>query len=261
TTPPSTTTTTRATTTTTLSPDVALAAELERVERGIRGDDRDEATLAALGRDQDDAYAELRSAPDRSPAVLALLPPEIAPIVTANAGAAAELTPLTDPRPEFPPWTIRPPRPRTELLALYREAEAASDIPWQYIASIHLIESRLGRIVGPSTAGALGPMQFIPSSWEAFGEGGDIYSDRDSILAAGRYLADAGGAPGNMDGALFAYNHSDHYVAAVRAYAELMIADERAYDGYYFWPVRYRTTEGVFVLPEGYPGEPAVAAG
>jgi membrane-bound lytic murein transglycosylase B len=246
------TTTTSPATTTTQAPESALARELVRVERALRAPDRDDAALDALGRDHDRAYASLTSRPELLPAVLAALPPDVAPIVSANASAAAELAPLAEPQPDLPPWIIRAPLPRAELLGFYREAEAASGVPWQYLAAIHLVESRMGRIVGPSTAGAQGPMQFIPSSWAAFGAGGDVYDDHDAILAAGRYLA-AAGAPGDMDAALFAYNHSDHYVAAVRAYAEQMIADERAYDGYYAWQVRYRTTQGRFLLPEGYP--------
>jgi len=247
-------------TTTTVAPDDAIAATLTRVERELRSPDRDDTRLEALGRAQDDAYARLRAEPERIKNVLGALPPDVAPIAAANLTAAAELTPLAEPQPELPPWTIRPPLPREELLALYRESEAASGVPWQLLAAIHLVESRLGRIVGPSTAGALGPMQFIPSSWEAFGEGGDIWSDRDSIMAAGRYLA-AAGAPDDVDGALFAYNNSDHYVAAVQAYAQLITADERAYDGYYSWQVRYATTSGRYLLPEGYPEVPAVPLG
>jgi len=258
--PGSTSTTAPPPTSTTVARGDELAATLVRVERALRSPERDDAQLETLGRAQDDAYAALREEPDDAPAVLGALPADVAPIVAANLLAALELTPLAEPQPQLPPWTIRPPLPREELLALYRESEAASGVPWQYLAAIHLVESRLGRIVGPSTAGALGPMQFIPSSWEAFGEGGDIWSDRDSIMAAGRYLA-AAGAPADMDGALFAYNHSDHYVAAVSAYARLMIDDPRAYDGYYFWQVRYRTTGGRFLLPEGYPEVPAVALG
>jgi len=252
---PATTTPARATTTT-RAPEAALAGELLRVERALRAPDRDDAALGAIGRDQDRAYVSLSSHPEWLPAVLAALPPDVTPIVSANANAGAELAPLAEPQPDLPQWTIRAPLPRADLLGFYREAEAASAVPWQYLAAIHLVESRMGRIVGPSTAGAQGPMQFIPSSWEAFGAGGDIYDDRDAILAAGRYLA-AAGAPGDMNAALFAYNRSDHYVAAVRAYAEQMIADERAYDGYYAWQVRYRTTQGRFLLPEGYPDVPA----
>ena len=75
----------------------------------------------------------------------------------------------------------------------------------------------MGRIRGDSSAGAQGPMQFIPSTWAAYGEG-DVNSYRDSILAAGRYLR-AAGAPGNMPKAVFAYNHDTRYVAAVTGYA------------------------------------------
>jgi membrane-bound lytic murein transglycosylase B len=109
----------------------------------------------------------------------------------------------------------------------------------------------MGRIHGNSSAGAQGPMQFIPSTWAAYGAGGDIDSDHDAILAAGRFLAATGG-PSDMDRALFAYNHSQAYVAAVEAYARVMLADPRAYDGYYQWQVYYSTTSGVVRLPEGY---------
>jgi len=34
-----------------------------------------------------------------------------------------------------------------------------------------------GSIQGDSTAGAQGPMQFLPSTFDAYGNGGDIYSD------------------------------------------------------------------------------------
>lgn len=58
-------------------------------------------------------------------------------------------------------------------------------------------------------------MQFIPSTWAAYGEG-DVNSDHDAILAAGRYL-NAAGAPGSMARAVFAYNHDTRYVSAVTA--------------------------------------------
>ena len=102
-----------------------------------------------------------------------------------------------------------------------------------------------------STAGARGPMQFIPSSWAAYGNGGDVDDNRDAILAAGRYLRAAGG-PADMDKAIFAYNHDSGYVTAVQSYARNLLADPRAYDGYYNWQVYYRTVDGAVLLPEGY---------
>ena len=79
---------------------------------------------------------------------------------------------------------------------------------------------------GPSTAGALGPMQFILSTWDAYGEGGDINSNHDSILAAARLLV-ANGAPGDMANAIYHYNPDGGYVTAVSTYAEHMAADDR----------------------------------
>jgi membrane-bound lytic murein transglycosylase B len=163
---------------------------------------------------------------------------------------------LNQPQPALPDWRIEAPLPADVLIGYYREAEAASGIPWRYLAAIHLVETRVGRIRGNSSSGAQGPMQFIPSTWEAFGEG-DINDNRDAILAAGRYL-DASGGPENMDRALYAYNNSDHYVRTIQNYAGLIGADERAYRGYYQWQVYYATVDGVLFLPEGYPAVPAV---
>jgi hypothetical protein len=100
------------------------------------------------------------------------------------------------------------PPPEQELLAHYREAEAASGVGWNYLAAVNLIETRLGSVTGTSSAGAQGPMQFLPSTFAAYGDGGDIHAPRDAILAAGRYLA-ANNFAGDPDNALFRYNHSD----------------------------------------------------
>jgi membrane-bound lytic murein transglycosylase B len=98
-------------------------------------------------------------------------------------------------------------------------------------------------------------MQFISETWARYGQG-DINDNHDAILAAARLLQ-ANGAPGDMARALSRYNNSQHYVDAVEAYAQLMLADERAFLGYYNWQVGYATTEGTFVLPEGYPSKAA----
>src|SRR3712207_536212 len=84
-----------------------------------------------------------------------------------NLTASAELTRLNPPpKPQPPAWRIVAPAPASELLGHYRAAEAAVGVPWQYLAAIHLVETRMGRIRGVSVAGAQGPMQFLPSTWE-----------------------------------------------------------------------------------------------
>jgi hypothetical protein len=254
------------TTTTTLAPSPeriepprsaeATAATLVRVERGIRSDDRDLARLRVLGWEQQLAYRQLSNHADWVGPVVDALPADVAPWVQANLDASAALSKLTPPQTELPDWTILTPPPADELRAHYAEAEQQSGIPWAYLAAIHFLETRTGRIRGNSSAGAQGPMQFIPSSWAAYGDGGDVDDNRDAILAAGRYLRAAGG-PADMDRAIFAYNHDSGYVTAVQAYARNLLADPRAYDGYYQWQVYYRTVDGAVLLPEGYaPGGP-----
>jgi membrane-bound lytic murein transglycosylase B len=87
-------------------------------------------------------------------------------------------------------------------------------------------------------------MQFLPSTWRRYGMGGDIDDPRDAILAAANYLHRSG-APGDLDRALFAYNHSTAYVRAIRRFAERMRGDERSYRTYYAWQVYVRTPTGV----------------
>ena len=106
------------------------------------------------------------------------------------------------------------PAPADVLLGYYHEAEAASGVGWNYLAAINLIETCFGRIAGVSSAGAQGPMQFLPSTFARYGDGGDIPSPHDSIMAAGRFLA-ANGFADDHDHAIFGYNHSSHYVSAV----------------------------------------------
>ena len=108
----------------------------------------------------------------------------------------------------------------------------------------------MGRIEGLSTAGAQGPMQFLPSTWAECCQG-DIDDDRDAIVGAARYLSRSG-APADMERALFRYNRDTRYVAAVTAYAQNMAADERAYFGYHAWQVFYASSAGDVRLPVGY---------
>jgi hypothetical protein len=231
----------------------STSAELTRVERALRSAGGDASTRLALGWAQQLAYGALSAHPEWADDVLGALPDDVKPIVLANRDAAVRLASpdLGAPPPSLPEWTIRTPPPPAVLLGYYREAEAQSGIPWPYLAAIHFVETRMGRIHGNSTAGAQGPMQFIASTWAAYGNGGDVNDDHDAILAAGRYLADRGGTA-DIDHALFAYNPSDAYVAAIKGYAGVIAADARAYDGYYAWQVYVTTTAGTQRLPEGW---------
>ena len=223
-----------------------VAAGLAIRDHGVAGAD-----LAWFGHLQQLTYRRLAARPEWHDVVLAALPSEIRAAATANADATADLRATVVPGPNLPTtWRIVEPAPLDDLSRYYRDAEVEFGIPWSYLAAIHLVETRMGRIRGTSVAGAQGPMQFMPATWARYGEG-DINSDRDAIRAAARYLK-ANGAPGNMAGALFRYNQSQRYVRAVTAYAEVMRTDPDAYRGYYGWQVYYLTTYGDVLLPVGY---------
>jgi transglycosylase-like protein with SLT domain len=229
----------------------ALGLQIVAAERAVRDHNVTGADLAWFGHLQQLTYRRLAARPEWRDAVLGALPAEIRATATANADATADLRATVVPGPDLPTaWRIVEPAPLDDLARYYREAETEFRIPWSYLAAIHLVETRMGRIRGTSVAGAQGPMQFMPATWERYGEG-DVNSDRDAIRAAARYLR-ANGGPGNMANALFRYNQSQRYVRAVTAYAEVMRADPDAYRGYYQWQVYYLTTRGDILLPVGY---------
>ena len=230
-----------------------VASALESSESAIRNPGTPLEALEPHGRAQQVAYRQLSANLDWMDAVLQGVPAGLHATVRANASAGAELRALTKPQPSLPPWRIVAPAPATELLGYYKAAEAEIGAPWPYLAAIHLVETRMGRIRGTSTAGAQGPMQFLPATWGQYGAGGDINSNRDAIFAAARLLV-RNGAPGNMANALFNYNRSQRYVNAVTAYAEQMKGNERAYYGYYHWQVYYRLADGDRLLEVGYGG-------
>ena len=264
--PPTTTTTSPPTPQTTVSvvadPD-ELAATIADAERMLRSPDLTDADARAAADSAQRAYRAISIAPELTDAVVQRVPTDLREAVRASAEATTELRRLTKPGKALPPWEIVPPAPAAELYGYYRAAEQEFGVPWAFLAAIHLVETRMGRIRGTSTAGAQGPMQFIPSTWEAYGEG-DINSNRDSIRAAARYLRH-NGAPQRMANALFNYNRSDRYVRAVTLHAEVIIRDEQAsagsrpaeqppgaYRGYHQWQVWYRLPDGDVQLPEGW---------
>ena len=110
----------------------------------------------------------------------------------------------------------------------------------------------------PSSAGARGPMQFLPATWAIYGHG-SIYRARDAILGAARFLA-SHGATRDIGSALYAYNPSWRYVDAVLRYASRLRHDPHALIGYYHRQVIYRLASGWVLLPSGYGINPAVRA-
>jgi membrane-bound lytic murein transglycosylase B len=230
---------------------VAIAAQIVVAERAVRDRGVSGADLAWMGHLQQRIYRTIAARPELRDAFLAAVPAEIRGAATSNLDATSDLRATVVPGPDLPTaWRIVDPAPLDDLSRFYREAEVEFGVPWYYLASIHLVETRMGRIRGTSVAGAQGPMQFMPGTWAAYGEG-DVNSDRDAIRAAARYLK-ANGAPANMPNALFRYNNSQRYVRAVTAYAEVMRAEPDAYRGYYNWQVYYLTTKGDILLPVGY---------
>jgi membrane-bound lytic murein transglycosylase B len=209
------------------------------------------ARLRKAARFQQFAVRELAERRRLRRATLPLLSPSARSATIAALRAAAALVKIVPPERRFPHWRIIAPPLATRLLEYFRAAAAAYQIPWQYLAAIELVETRMGRIHGLSPAGAQGPMQFMPATWAQYGKG-SINSQRDSILVAARFLAANGGRE-HIGGALFQYNPTRSYVTAVESYAHEMRTDKHAFDGYYYWQVLYRTTKGSFLLPVGYP--------
>jgi membrane-bound lytic murein transglycosylase B len=231
----------------------SLARRLDHAVRTLRDPNAPPDDVARAGWHQQLATRSLADAgPRLERAVLARVSRPTARLVRPEVRAARELRSLSSPQPRLPRWRIvAPPRP-AELLRYYRAAGRRIGVPWAYLAAIHLVETRMGRIRGTSTAGARGPMQFLPATWAIYGAGGDINDARDSILAAARLLR-ANGAPRHMAGALRHYNNAPQYVHAVTAYARTMQRARWAYRGYWQWRVLYRTVRGTFLLPVGYP--------
>ena len=181
-------------------------------------------------------------------AVVALLPPRqragAREILTARR-ALVRLTPPT--RLPLSAFRTGPPLPADELLRHYRDAERRFGVPWHVLASVNFVESAFGKLRSASIAGALGPMQFLPATWRAYGLGGDVHDPRDAIMGAANYLR-ASGAPRDLRRALWHYNHSSLYVDAVLAYARLMKRDVRAFYAFHSWQVFVRTPAGYRAL-------------
>ncbi len=135
------------------------------------------------------------------------------------------------PGPSFatgvPNFVIRKFRVPIFLLPIYQAAGIQYGIRWEVLAAINEIETDYGRNLNVSSAGALGWMQFMPSTWRAYGTDAnkdgkkDPYNPVDAIFAAGRYLK-AAGYEKDVRRSIFAYNHADWYVDSVMLRARLI---------------------------------------
>jgi hypothetical protein len=126
-----------------------------------------------------------------------------------------------------PNFVIRKFRVPLFLLPIYQAAGIEYGVRWEILAAINEIETDYGRNLNVSSAGALGWMQFMPPSWEAYGVDAnkdgrkDPYNPVDAIFAAARYLK-AANYENDVRGAIFAYNHADWYVDSVMLRARLI---------------------------------------
>ena len=128
------------------------------------------------------------------------------------------------------PLSSRPAAPAQrsyeQLVALWKRAGSSYGVSWQVLGAINKVESDFGRNMGPSSAGAVGWMQFMPGTWmrwglDADGNGvADPWNPEDAVFAAARYLAAAGGRD-DIKRAVFAYNHAQWYVDEVMGLARL----------------------------------------
>ena len=178
--------------------------------------------------------------------VIRRLPPGIAREAREEVLARTELGRLSHPRP-LRAFRVGPPEPPGRLRTYYAEAQRRFHVAWQVLAAVNYVESAFNKLRNASSAGAQGPMQFVPTTWRAYGLGGDIHDPHDAILGAAHYLH-ASGAPRDYGRALFHYNPSRFYVDAVLRYARELRNDPRAYYVLYSRQVFVRTRRGLVRL-------------
>jgi membrane-bound lytic murein transglycosylase B len=188
------------------------------------------------------AYRLLAQRPHLASQTLPRLPARLGRSASETVAALRDLMRLTPPshRRRF---KTGPAAPAGQLLGFYRSAQRRFGVAWNVLASVNFVETDFNRIRSSSSAGAQGPMQFLPATWHVYGLGGDLHDPHDAILGAANYLHRSG-APASYRQALYAYNPSPLYVDAVLRYARRMAVDRRAYFAFFAWQVFVRTTSG-----------------
>jgi murein DD-endopeptidase MepM/ murein hydrolase activator NlpD len=180
--------------------------------------------LALTGTASADTFSVV---PSNDPATVAAT----APLPSAPLSLAPALEPNADGTVTFPADLAVPPlQPMVlswaQLLPLWEQAGQQYGVPWNVLAAINKVESDFGGNMGPSSAGAVGWMQFMPDTWlrwgtDADGDGiADPWNPTDAIFSAARYLA-AAGAQTDIERGVFAYNHAQWYVDQVLQLAQV----------------------------------------
>jgi membrane-bound lytic murein transglycosylase B len=230
----------------------ALAHELTDISRALRaatdrwranGDLRREApprevTLDALY--QQRIYRLLAKRPALARATFRRLPRGLRPEARDITTALRDLFRLSPPprRRRFKTGRALPPG---LLLDYYRRAQRRFHVSARVLAAVNHVESGFNRLRNNSSAGAQGPMQFIPSTWRRYGLGGDVRDPHDAILGAANYLHRSG-APRSYRRGLFSYNPSRLYVDAVLRFARRMRG--RSFLAIYSWQIFVRSPSG-----------------
>jgi membrane-bound lytic murein transglycosylase B len=204
------------------------------------GEPPDDVTLLALY--QQRIYLFLGDRRPLARRVLPLLPPDVEPEARDILRARRALHRLNPPTRRRRFRTGRA-LPAGVLFGFYRRAERRFGVSRRVLAAVNLVETGFNRIRSNSTAGAQGPMQFIPSTWRRYGLGGNVHRPRDAIMGAANYLH-ASGAPRSYRTALFHYNPSTLYVNAVLGYARAMRRRSDALYALYAWQVFVRRPDG-----------------
>ena len=152
-------------------------------------------------------------------AFVALLVPMFAPVFLVAPSSASVYVPTEEALGDIP----------ADMLALYQEAVATRcpGLPWPVLAAVGKVETNHARNVAVSSAGALGPMQFMPGTWRAYGVDAtgngiaDVMHPVDAVHGAAHYLCRSGGGnPATLRDALFAYNRANWYVDLVLEHAQ-----------------------------------------
>lgn len=224
------------------------------VQDGLRAEGSTQDDWADLGHAEQLIVRTLLRQPDWQEQFIASLPDDYSRIAELHLEARTELGLLHSGgvvSERVPGWRIVDPEPLDVLVSHYQRGAEETGIEWEVLAGINLIETVMGRIDGVSSAGALGPMQFLPTTWPEVSQGGDVLDPADAIPGAARYLVQRGGLD-DIRAGLWGYNNSDHYGNAVLAYAEMVRFDERSLRGFYNWEVYVGSAEGTLWLPVGF---------